>query len=156
MKTLGRSLSNPLVAVRIRCQNSFMVPGFNEDGYLPPGIHAATLEEISTRFGQESELREVQMQSLRWLVDLARRAGVQKIVVNGSFVTDKLEPNDVDCVLLIGPGFPLDSAAEAELLSGLPFINLELVDAEAFRQFTERTYATDRNLVPKGMLEVVL
>ena len=76
--------------------------------------------------------------------------------MNGSFVTDKLEPNDVDCVLLIGPGFPQDPAAEAELLAGLPFINFELVDEEAFRQFTERTYATDRNLVPKGMLEVVL
>jgi hypothetical protein len=133
-----------------------MIPGFNEDGYLPPGIHAATLDEISARFGQESELREVQIQSLHWLVDLARRAGVQKIVVNGSFVTDKLEPNDVDCVLLIGPGFPQDPAAESELLAGLPFINLELVDGEALRQFTERTYATDRNLVPKGMVEVIL
>ena len=135
---------------------SLMIPNFNDDGYLPPGIYPATLEDISARFGQESELRQVQMQSLRWLVELARRSGVLKIVVNGSFVTDKLEPNDVDCVLLIGPGFPRDPAAEAELLAGLPFINLELVDAEAFRQFTERTFATDRNLVPKGMLEVTL
>lgn len=95
------------------------------------------------------------MQSLRWLVDLAWRAGVQNVVVNGSFVTDKLEPNDMDCVLLIGPGFPHDRAAETELLAGLPFINLELVDLEAFRQFTEKTFATDRNLVPKGMLEVL-
>jgi hypothetical protein len=95
------------------------------------------------------------MESLRWLVDLARRAGVLRIIVNGSFVTDKLEPNDVDCVLLIGPGFPHDAAAEAELLAGLPFINMELVDPEAFRQFTERTFATDRNLVPKGMVEVL-
>jgi hypothetical protein len=32
---------------------------------------------------------------------------VQRVVVNGSFVTDKLEPNDVDCVLLIvGRAFP--------------------------------------------------
>jgi len=131
-----------------------MIPPCNDDGYLPPGIHPATLEEIAARFGQESDLRQVQMQSLRWLVDLARRAGVQRIVVNGSFVTDKLEPNDVDCVLLIGPGFPREAAAEAELLAGLPFINLELVDREAFQQFTERTFATDRNLVPKGMLEV--
>jgi hypothetical protein len=131
-----------------------MIPPLNDDGYLPPGIHPATLEEIAARFGQESELRQVQMESLHWLVDLARRAGVQRIVVNGSFVTDKLEPNDVDCVLLIGPGFPHDPGAEAELLAGLPFINLELVDLEAFRQFTERTFATDRNLVPKGMLEV--
>jgi len=135
-------------------QENLMIPEFNEDGYLPPGIHPASLEEIAARFGQESELRQIQLQSLRWLVDLARRAGVQRLVVNGSFVTDKLEPNDVDCVLLIGPGFPRDAAAEAELLGGLPFINVELVDVEGFRQFTERTFATDRNLIPKGMLEV--
>src|SRR5262245_40159183 len=132
-----------------------MIPPFNDDGYLPPGIHAATPDEIDARFGQESELRQVQMESLRWLVDLARRAGVRRVVVNGSFVTDKLEPNDVDCVLLVEAGFPLDASAEAELVAGLPFMNFELVDAEAFGQFTERTYATDRNLVPKGMVEIL-
>jgi hypothetical protein len=132
-----------------------MIPRFNDDGYLPPGIHPATVEEIAERFGQESELRQVQMESLRWLIDLAWRAVVERVVVNGSFVTDKLEPNDVDCVLLIGPGFPRDTAAEAELLAGLPFINMELVSLEAFQQFTERTFATDRNLVPKGMLEIL-
>lgn len=133
-----------------------MIPHFNDDGYLPPGIHRATLEEIAERFGQESELRQAQMDSLRWLVDLAKRAGAERIVVNGSFVTDKFEPNDVDCVLLIGPGFPRDAAAEAELLVGLPFINMELVDLEGFRQFTERTFATDRKMVAKGMMEVEL
>ena len=133
-----------------------MIPDYNDDGYLPPGIHPATLEEIAARFGQDSELRRVQMESLGWLVELARRAGVRRVVVNGSFVTDKLEPNDVDCVLLIEPGFPADSAAETELLAGLPFINLGLVDLDAFRELTERTFATDRNTVPKGMVEVSL
>jgi hypothetical protein len=132
-----------------------MIPDYNDDGYLPVGIHPATLEEIAARFGQESELRQAQMESLRWLVDLARRAGVRRIVVNGSFVTDKLEPNDVDCVLLIGPDFPSDAAVEEELLAGLPFINMELVDSAAFQQFTERTFASDRNLVLKGMVEVL-
>jgi hypothetical protein len=132
-----------------------MLPNYNDEGYLPAGIHRATLDEIAARFGQESELRRVQMESLRWLVNAARRAGVQRVVVNGSFVTDKLEPNDIDCVLLIGADFPHDAAAEAELLAGLPFINMELVDLETFQQFTDRTFATDRNLVPKGMVEVV-
>lgn len=132
-----------------------MIPEYTDDGYLPPGIHPATSDEIAARFGREPELRQAQMESLRWLVDLAWRAGVRRIVVNGSFVTDKREPNDVDCVLLIGSDFPHDMAAEAELLAGLPFINLELVDSTAFHQFTERTYATDRNLIPKGMVEVV-
>jgi hypothetical protein len=96
-----------------------MIPEFNEDGYLPPGIRPATLEEVAARFGQESEVRRNQMESLRWLVDLARGAGVQRLVVNGSFVSDKLDPNDVDCVLLIRPGFPRAAAAEAALLAGL-------------------------------------
>jgi hypothetical protein len=87
---------------------------------LPPGIHPATMEELGARFGQESELRRAQMESLRWLVDLGWRAGALRIVVNGSFVTDKLDPNDVDCVLLIGTDFPQDAVAEAELLAGLP------------------------------------
>ena len=88
-----------------------MIPPFDEHGYLPPGIHAATLDEIDARFGRESELRSVQMESLRWLVDLARRAGVLRLVINGSFVTDAYEPNDVDCVLLVGVYFPSDADA---------------------------------------------
>lgn len=132
-----------------------MIPAFNDEGYLPPGLHQATVEEIHARFGRESELRQVQMESLRWMIKLARLTGVQRIVVNGSFVTDKLEPNDVDCVLLVVLGFPRDEAAEKDLLSGLPFINMELVDQEGFEQFTEKTFATDRDLVPKGMIEVM-
>ena len=42
-----------------------MIPEFNDEGYLPSGIYYATVEEIAARFGQESELRSVQMESLR-------------------------------------------------------------------------------------------
>jgi hypothetical protein len=34
-----------------------MIPPLDDDGYLPPGIHSADLDEIETRFGRESELR---------------------------------------------------------------------------------------------------
>src|ERR1051325_5357096 len=105
-----------------------MIPPFDDSGYLPAGVHSATLDEVVARFGSGSEMRRVQMESLRWLVDLARRAGVKRLVINGSFVTDLFEPNDVDCVLLIGTGFPRDAAAEAELLAGLPFLELSLVN----------------------------
>lgn len=133
-----------------------MIPKFDNEGYLPPGIHLATVEEIGARFGKDSELRQVQMESLVWMIKLAQSAGAERIVVNGSFVTDKLEPNDIDCVLLIGDRFPLDETAEAELLGGIPFVNLELVDEDAFNVFTQKTFATDRDLVPKGMIEVSL
>ena len=73
-----------------------MIPEFDDRGYLPAGIHGATLEEVAARFGQESELRRVQVESLKWLIDLAQRAGARRLIANGSFVTDVVEPNDVD------------------------------------------------------------
>jgi hypothetical protein len=132
-----------------------MIPAFNEAGCLPPGVHPASLEEIDRRFGRTSELRRVQMESVRWMVDLARRAGATRIVLNGSFVTDIMEPNDVDCVVLIGPGFPRDPEAEKELLDGLPFIELKLVGAVDFQEYVEFTFGTDRMGVAKGMIEVI-
>ena len=132
-----------------------MIPPVDEHGYLPPGIHPATLDEVEARFGCESELRRVQMESLRWLADLARRAGVVRLIINGSFVTDVIEPKDVDCVLLIGSGFPQDQAAEAELVAGLPFLELSLVNQADFNVLVDEFFATDRHSVAKGMVEVV-
>ena len=133
-----------------------MIPEFNEIGYLPAGVHPATLDEIAARFGQESELRRAQMDSVRWLVETARKAGVQRLVINGSFVTDVFEPNDADCALLLSDDFPLDPAAAADLGDGLPFIDLHMVEAKDFAMMVERLYATDRDSVPKGVIEVVL
>ncbi|MCH8839239.1 MAG: hypothetical protein IH831_00900 [Planctomycetes bacterium] len=65
-----------------------MISPFDKSGCLPPGIHPATMSEIDARFGQMSEIRRVQMESVRWMVELALRAGVRRIVLNGSFVTD--------------------------------------------------------------------
>jgi hypothetical protein len=42
-----------------------VIPPFDEAGNLPAGIHPATLDEIDRRFGVQSELRRVQMESVR-------------------------------------------------------------------------------------------
>jgi hypothetical protein len=133
-----------------------LIPPFTEDGLLPPGLHLASLQEVAERFGQESELRRVEMQSLEWLYHAARQAGVLRMVINGSFVTEVFEPNDVDCALLIGPNFPSDAAAEAELLTGFPFLEIQLLDDLEFRVLVELFFATDRYRRPKGMIEVIL
>ena len=133
-----------------------MIPPFDDHGYLPSGIHPATLAEIAVRFGRESEIRQAEVDSLTWLIDLARRAGVKRLVIDGSFTTDKLEPNDVDCVLLIEPGFPADTAAETEIEVGLPFLQIEMVNQEGFDYLVSGYFATDEYDVPKGMIEVML
>jgi hypothetical protein len=133
-----------------------MIPQFNDFGYLPPGIHAATLDEIDARFGEISEIRRVQMQSIRWMIDTAIRAGVRRFVLNGSFVTDIMEPNDVDCVLLIASGYPIDQMAGAELEIGFPFLDISLVGQDDFRWIVNRLFGQDRAGVAKGMIEVVI
>ena len=133
-----------------------MIPDFNEEGYLPPGLHRASLGEIDERFGWQSEIRRVQMESLRWLMEAAIRAGVTRVVLNGSFVTDVLEPNDADCVLLIEAGFPKDLVAEKELRVGFPFLDVQLADHDAFERLVGQFFATDRHSIPKGMIEVMV
>lgn len=132
-----------------------MIPHFEESGFRPPGIHAAALPEIEERFGRQSEVRRVQMESIRWMVELALRAGVQRIVLNGSFVTDIMEPNDVDCALLIERGYPKDPAADAELRAGLPFLDIERVRRRRFENLVDAFFATDRFEAPKGMVEII-
>lgn len=132
-----------------------MIPPFDESGCLPPGIHPATLAEVEARFGRQSELRRVQMDSVRWMVDLAARAGVQRVVLNGSFVTDIMEPNDVDCALLIGRGYPADAIADAELKAGLPFLDIAFARQADFDEFVGEVFAEDRFGMSKGMIEVI-
>lgn len=131
-----------------------MIPPFNEIGYLPPGIHVASLEEVATRFGLEPEIRRAQMDSVRWLVEMCRKAGVQRIILNGSFVTDAFEPNDVDCALLLSSEFPLDATAASDLSDGLPFLDIHMVEYKDFLIMVEHLYASDRDSVPKGVIEV--
>ena len=133
-----------------------MIPAFDDNGYLPPGLHRATIEEVDTRFGSDSELRKVQMESLNWLLDLAHRAGISRVVINGSFTTDAYEPNDVDCALLMGADFPAEKRAEAELLAGLPFLEINLLDQTDFDLLVNQFFATDRKAIPKGMVEIIL
>ena len=133
-----------------------MIPDFDDNGYLPPGVYLASLDEIAERFGIESETRRAEMESLRWLVPIAQSAGIKRLIVNGSFVTNTDKPNDVDCVLLTDDDYPKDQQSHVELIQGLPFLEIKLVVQEAFDDYVSSIFGMDRNLVPKGMIEVIL
>lgn len=133
-----------------------MIPPFQDNGYLPPGIHKATIEEVEARFGLESELHRVQMESLTWLVDLIKPAGVMRLVLNASFVTDIYEPNDVDCVLLLGPPATRDPEAVNEIYVGLPFLQIHVVGQKELDILVNEIFASDRETTPKGLIEVGL
>ena len=83
------------------------LPDLNAVGDLPAGVHRATLAEILRRFGSVTGQRGVCARRLSHICDLALRTGfVKRLIVFGSFVTAKEQPNDV--VLVMDDGFRLE------------------------------------------------
>jgi hypothetical protein len=83
-----------------------MIPAFTEQGFLPPGIHQATVEEFKERFAvfQRSDRRFQIFEYLARFFDQAARSGiVKRIIMAGSFVTAKPESNDFDCIVVLDP-----------------------------------------------------
>lgn len=72
-----------------------MIPAFQTDGNLPPGIHWATWDEVVERFGYTAERRQ-RLASLRTALYQLRRAGCPTAYLDGSFVTAKPNPGDYD------------------------------------------------------------
>jgi hypothetical protein len=72
------------------------IPPLNRTGELPPGEHKTSLASVRKRFGHSSAQREELMRGLEEAAGNLKAAGVRKIWINGSFVTSKKEPNDVD------------------------------------------------------------
>ena len=69
-------------------------------------------------------------------------------------MTDIIETNDVDCVRLFYPGRGRDEDAFQELLAGLPFLDIAIVEQSEFDEFVNEIFAADRFGTVKGMIEV--
>jgi len=72
-----------------------VIPRFDDDGNLPPGVLSATWKELAARYGNTMHRQRLLDGLLRALRAL-RAAGCKAVYINGSFVTDKVTPNDFD------------------------------------------------------------
>lgn len=95
-----------------------LLPPFNEFGDLPEGVHAATLQDVTARFGTGSEQRIHVTDRLRRIYNLAVGTGqLDRLIVFGSYVSNVDEPNDVDVMLLMRNEFRAeDCPAESAIL----------------------------------------
>lgn len=72
-----------------------MIPEFDDEGNLPPGIHQAEWPELESRFGGNPRRRQL-LDGLRRAAENLKAAGCRWLYVDGSFVTAKVDPNDFD------------------------------------------------------------
>ena len=92
-----------------------MIPDFDDSGNLPPGVHDATWGEIVQRFGWTSR-REL-LDGLKAALEPLRETGCRRVFINGSFVTDKDEPGDID-IAWDPDGVDVDRLLEIEPVFG--------------------------------------
>ena len=86
------------------------LPIFNDGGDLSPGVHKSSLADVGTRFGSSSDRRKLLAHRLERIHQIALQTGyLARFVVFGSFVTDKLEPNDVDVFMIMDDNFEMGS-----------------------------------------------
>ncbi|MBI4728278.1 MAG: hypothetical protein HY775_02060 [Acidobacteria bacterium] len=72
-----------------------VIPAYDRQGNLPPGIHDATWDELSKRYGSTARRREL-LKDLRRALVVLRAAGCNTVYVDGSFVTRTEMPRDFD------------------------------------------------------------
>jgi len=68
--------------------SSSSIPPFRADGYLPEGVYVCSEAEVVFRFGSSSRRRRRLVLRLRRWIELGRQVGAQRLLVDGSFVTN--------------------------------------------------------------------
>ena len=140
------------------------IPEFDKNGELPPGEYFATIEQIDERFGKSNPRRIALMAGLKNAIENFLSAGVKKIWIDGSFVTSKFEPNDIDgCweydkkvdLNILDSVFLQRSRLPMKAKYGLEFFPASIIEGATGLPFPS-FFQLNRDGQPKGILVVTL
>lgn len=137
-----------------------MIPEFEKKGYLPPGVHPATLAQIEKRYAYNPVRRRL-FEGLRKLARNLKEAGCKTLYLNGSYITDKNEPGDYDAVWeyegvnmgldpLLRNGWDMKEIKRK--YGGDVFCRMP----EVLRKDHLEFFQTDRDGMPKGIIKIDL
>lgn len=142
------------------------IPDFNSYGLLPSGIHKATLDEIRERFCSFGDIqtRNNLFKSLLKYINTLKKHNVKfYLCIDGSYVTQKESPGDLDVLVLYD--FEYNNKDWSELVSdksaSFRFKGLQILSAfiDSFGEENLLDFAQDvkdnMNL-RKGIIRVVL
>ena len=92
------------------------IPALNSHGLLPSGVHNCTLSEIVSCFGWNEHRKRLLGDFSKFLKNEIQTMFSEPLFFDGSFVTDKELPDDIDVVL------DLCHAPDAMKWKGLDFM----------------------------------
>ena len=86
-------LESKIINLRHGCEE--VIPEFDKNGNLPPGVHFCEWEEFKERFGNNF-IRQRMIDGLELAMSQLKAAGCLTLYIDGSFVTSKQKPGDYD------------------------------------------------------------
>ena len=141
-------------------------PNLNHEGELPEGVHKATIDEVVAQFGSGTLQREIVTAHLQRIYQLAKDTNnLQRLLIFGSYITAKPEPNDIDVVLIFDDDFDITACseevkellnhqqAEAEFGASIFWIRPSLLFLETLEEFIEG-WQIKRDGTRRGIIEV--
>jgi hypothetical protein len=142
-----------------------VIPGFNLHGLLPQGVHRATWDDVVERFGGNPQ-RKALLDGLEDALDLLRSAGCQRVHIDGSFVTAKELPNDIDvCWDINGVNVDLlnevfldfsDGRRAQKAQFGSEFFPAQIPEGITGKAFLEFFQSDKETGIKKGIIELLL
>ncbi len=142
------------------------ISNLNSEGELPVGIHRATIDEVVGQFGRGTLQREIVTDRLRKIYQIAKDTGhLQRLLIFGSYVTAKPEPNDIDVVLVFDDDFNIavcneeiknllsHEKADAVFGASIFWIRPSLLFLESLDEFL-KSWQVKRNGDRRGIIEV--
>jgi hypothetical protein len=144
------------------------IPLFTEEGDLPVGIYQANIDEVVAHFGSGSEKRKAVTKDLLIIYHLAQATGkLLRLIIFGSYVTIKPEPNDIDIILIVNDDFKIEEydesirklfdhrQAQQELGASIFWIRPSMVLLESVDEFVAH-WQLKRDRTLRGIIEVKL
>jgi hypothetical protein len=142
------------------------LPRFNDEGDLPEGVYESRLSEVLVRFSAGTAKRQAVAAQLARIFNLVEATGkLERMVIFGSFITAKPEPNDVDIVLIMRDDFNLGDCeeelgklfdhglAQSEFGASIFWIRDSMLLLESVAQFVEH-WQLKRDGKRRGIVEV--
>ncbi len=124
-----------------------LLPSFDENGNLPPGCYECCIDEIKQRFVDdfsESSSRSSRFEGFvkysRYICESVK--STRKQLINGSFTTKKLNPHDVDVVIVLNQ---CDMTLEES-----KFIEKEKIEEKERKKF----YQSMKKFVKEGFVDI--
>ncbi|OWR27275.1 hypothetical protein CDO73_23835 [Saccharibacillus sp. O23] len=135
------------------------IPNFNQRGVLEKGIHQCNSQQFMNRFCYEtSAVRSKYKKVLEEIFAFALSREGSSIILAGSFVTEKEEPNDLDCMIIL-PNKECCWVQSNELMvvedCQLDVIIIEESSKESIYSFLN-LFSKDKLNLDVGMVEVIL